>query len=139
MAKATKQDMLRREKLIQKLMADGIDRSTIFNTVASQEGISELTVRKQYYQIVDELQKLVKEQRHELRANLMARQESIYQKAMAKDNLKTALEATNAQAKLGGLYEAEMDSPKRPEAIIFKEKDFSNTLQVVPDKKVENE
>lgn len=138
MTKATKEQMIRREKAIQKLMAEGADRNTILETVAAAEGITTRAVEKQYYQIIASMQELVKEQRHELRANLMARQEAIFQKAMAKDNLKTALEATNAQAKLGGLYDVAIEETKRPEAIIFKEKDFSNPLQVVPDK-AENE
>lgn len=137
MAKATKEDMLRRERKIQELMAAGIDRNQIFQTIAIQERISEGTVKRQYYMIINELQQLAKEQRDELRASLMARQEAIYQKAMEKQNLKTALEATNAQAKLCGLYEPETLAAKQPEAIIFKEKDFSQPLQVVP-KKAEN-
>lgn len=138
MGKATKEDMIRRERRIQELMAAGIDRKQIFATVAKEEKISEGSVRKQYYLIIDELQQLAKEQREELRATLMARQEAIYQKAMDKQSLKVALEVTNAQAKLGGLFEAEVGQSRQPEAIIFKEKDFSQPLQVVP-KKAENE
>lgn len=138
MAKANKADMVRRERLIQELMSQGLDRNTIFRTVAEKENIAESSVCRQYYAIVSDMQKLVKDQRDELRANLMARQDAIYQRAISANNLKTALDATSAQAKLGGLYESEISSPKQPEAIIFKEKDFSNPLQVVP-KKAENE
>jgi hypothetical protein len=138
MAKATKEQILRREQLIHRLMSEGKPRTAIFSEVAKLENISEASVKRIYYQIVGELQKLVKEERHELRANLMARQEAIFQQAFNKGNLKTALEATSQQAKLAGLYEAQTEAPKRPEAIIFREQDFSKPLTVVPDK-AENE
>lgn len=138
MGKATKEDMIRRDKLIQQKMAEGLDRNTIFREIAKVEGVSEASIKRQYYMIIADLEKLVQTDKHELRATLMARQEAIYQEAIKGKNLKTALEATNAQAKLGGLYETEANAPKQPEAIIFKEKDFSTPLQVVPTK-AENE
>jgi len=138
-SRATKETMIKREKRIQELMALGKDRQTILATVAQEENIMEKSVETQYYQIINELQKLVKENRYELRANLMARQEAIYQKAMEKNALKMALEATAAQAKLGGLYDADVVQDKKsPEVIVFKEKEFSKPLAVVPNK-VENE
>jgi uncharacterized protein YoaH (UPF0181 family) len=136
---ATKAQMIRREQRIQELMAQGVNRNNIVRIVADEEKITKPTVIKQYDQLLKDMQGLMQEQRGELRANLMARQEGIFQKAIEKGNLKTALEATNAQAKLAGLFEVEVDVPKRPETIIFKEKDFSKPLAVVPSQKVENE
>lgn len=126
--------MIAREERIQRLMSEGMDRNLMFRTVATEFGVSERSVRKQYEQIVADMQTLVKDQRGELRANLMARQEGIFQAAMGKGNLKTALEATRDQAKLAGLFDAEIEQPKKREAIIFKEKDFSTPLTVVPAK-----
>lgn len=134
MSAKPKLQMIARETRIQQLMTEGMDRGAMLRTVAAEFSVSERSVRKQYEQIVNSMQTLVKEQRHELRANLMARQEGIFQKAIQKGNLKTALEATRDQARLGGLFESEIDQVKRPEAIVFKEKDFSTPLAVVPTK-----
>lgn len=123
--------IIAREERIQKLMSEGMDRNLMLRAVAKEFGVSEASIRRQYEKIVAEMQSLVKEQRHELRATLMARQEGIFQAAMGKGNLKTALEATRDQAKLAGLFESEIEQAKRPEAIIFKEKDFSTPLAVV--------
>lgn len=129
-----KKTIIAREQRIQALMNQGMERNLMLRTVAQEFNTSERNIRKQYEEIVRGMQALVKEQRHELRANLMARQEGIFQKAMEKGNLKTALEATRDQAKLAGLFEAEIEASKRPEAIIFKERDFSTPLAVVPAK-----
>jgi hypothetical protein len=138
MARATKIDLIRREKRIQALMAEGADRTTILNTVAKEEKVSPRTIEEQYYEIVSEIEKLVKENRSELRAQLMARQEKIFKQAMSEGMYKTALDATVAQAKLAGLNDVITEAPKRPEVITIKERDFSSTLTVVP-KKAENE
>lgn len=116
-----------------------MERNLMLRTIATEFGVSERSIRKQYEQIVTDMQALVKEQRHELRAQLMARQEGIFQKAIEKGNLKTALEATRDQAKLAGLFDTEIEPAKRPDAIVFKEKDFSTPLAVVPTKAAENE
>lgn len=129
-----KTTMLQREQLIQKLMAEGVERNTMLKIVAREFKVSERSIRKQYELIVSDIQKMFKEQRGELRANLMARQEGIFQECIKKGNLKTALEATRDQAKLAGLFETEAEEVKRPDAIIFKEKDFSTPLAVVPSK-----
>jgi AraC-like DNA-binding protein len=131
--------MIQREQMIQELMSKGMERNLMLRTVASAFHVSERSIRKQYEAIVSEIQTMVKDQRHELRAQLMARQEGIFQKAIEKGNLKTALEATRDQAKLAGLFEAEIAETKRPEAIIFKEKDFSTPLSVVPQKAASDE
>jgi phosphoribosyl-dephospho-CoA transferase len=133
--------MIKRETRIQELMTSGMERNAMLRQVAAEFQVSERTIRKQYESVVRQMQALVKEQRHELRATLMARQEGIFQKAMEKANLKTALQATTEQAKLGGLYDPDVVNDKKtPEVIVFKEKEFSNVtpLQIVPDK-VENE
>jgi hypothetical protein len=132
--KASKADMLRRNQRIQALMAQGANKGTILATVAKEENIADCTVERQYLNIIGEIQKLVSDNKPEFRAMLMARQESIYQKALERNQLKLALEATVYLAKLAGLFEQAVETPKRPDAILFKERDFSNPLTVVPDK-----
>ena len=139
MAKATKMDMLRREKRIIELMAEGASRNTIFETIALEEKIAERTVETQYLQVVKKMGRLVDEDRAELRANLMARQEAIFKEAMKAKALKVALDSTTAQAKLAGLNEKIEKSPERPKMITLQEKDFSGKLEAVPSKKAENE
>lgn len=140
MAKASKMDMIRREKRIMDLMEEGADRNTIFETVAKEEKISPRTVETQYLHIVKKLDKLLDENRSELKANLMARQEAIYKKALKVGALKVALDSTTAQAKLGGLFENIETEKERPKTIVFKEKDMSGKLAVVPETgKVEND
>lgn len=129
---ATKLEMIKREQRIRSLMGEGRATFEILSIVAEEYKVTENAIRKQYELILKDIQKLMKEERHNLRATLMARQDEIFKEAMSKKNLKVALESTNAQAKLGGLYEHEVSEAKRPEAIIFKEKDFSAPLAVVP-------
>ncbi len=138
MAKATKLTMIRREKAIQEMMSQGIDRTTICETLAAKEKVSAKSIERQYYQIVGAMERLVTENRSELRANLMARQEAIFKKSMEDAKYKTALDATVAQAKLGGLNETVSEETKRPEVITMREKDFSGSLEVVKPK-AENE
>lgn len=129
-----KSKIIAREQRIHKLMSEGMERGLMLRTVATEFGVSERSIRRQYEDIIAAMQTMVKDQRGELRANLMARQEGIFQAAIGKGNLKTALEATRDQAKLGGLFEAEIETAKRPDTIVFKEKDFSTPLTVVPAK-----
>lgn len=138
MAKATKLEMLERERIIIELMAEGVSKTDICEKLANQYKISPRSVETQYYQIVGSMQQLVDEKKGELRANLMARQEEIFKRSMKDAKYKTALDATVAQAKLGGLYENVASEPKQPEIITIKEKDFSGSLEVVP-AKAENE
>ena len=120
-------------------MAEGASRNTIFETIALEEKIAERTVETQYLQVVKKMERLVDEDRAELRANLMARQEAIFKEAMKAKALKVALDSTTAQAKLAGLNEKIEKSPERPKMITLQEKDFSGKLEAVPSKKAENE
>ena len=137
--KATKYDMLRREKLIIDLMGRGTAPKEIWEEVARLEKVSPRTIETQYYQILKEMKKSVSEDRDELRAQLMTQQSQIFNKALEAGALKTALDATQAKAKLAGLYEVEASKDELPKAILVKEKDFSQKLEVVPPPKAEND
>jgi hypothetical protein len=139
MAKATKHQILKREQRIIELMSEGKDRNQIFDIISREDKVSPRTVETQYYRVVSSMEKLVDEDRAELRAKLMARQEAIFTKALTAGALKTALEATVAQAKLAGLNEKIEKTPERPKMITLKEQDFSGKLEAVPAPKVENE
>lgn len=135
MAKATKLDMINREKRIMELMANGADKTSLVEAVAKEFKIATRTVENQYQQVIKKMEKLVEEDRSELRANLMARQEAIYKRALETGALKVALDSTTAQAKLAGLNEKIEKSPERPKMITLKEKDFSGSLKAVPSDK----
>jgi hypothetical protein len=138
MARATKIELLNRYKMIHTLITDGYGREYVIETVAAKFNISPKTVETQYYQIVNGFVKLAEEQRKELQGTLLARQEEIYRKAMGEGQYKLALEATLAQSKTAGIQEKPQEAaPKRTEVITIKERDFSQSLTVVP--KAENE
>ena len=125
--------MIRRETLIQRLIAEGHRPTDIFETVAKEFRVSARTVERQYYSIVNELSSLATEGRKELRGTLMARYEKLYQMAIESANIKSALETCNAQAKLSNLYQHDKTEKKLPEFIEISEQDFSGTLKVVGD------
>jgi len=102
---------------IRKMIGEGYPVDQICEEIARQFKISPRTVQDQYYTILKEISLVVTEDREQLRAKLMARNETIYQKAVTERNYRTALDANMAQAKLGGLFEKEDSSKELPEII----------------------
>lgn len=131
--KATRLELLEREQDIQRLMSQGVDRNQICEQIGRKYAISPRTVETQYYRIVDEMARMVEEGRDELRVSLMARQEMIFKQAAADGQLKTALDAINSQAKLGGLYDAKALDNKQPKVIVIGEGDFSQKSKASDD------
>lgn len=121
--------MYERELKIQEMMAEGVPRETICKVIGKTYNISPRSVETQYYHIVNAMEHLATEGRAELRANLMARNDSLFKKAVADEKYKTALDINVVQAKLGGLFTEKEAQAKQPEVIEIGERDFS----VVPD------
>ena len=134
MAKSTKQIMTLREVRIQELMSEGLDRNEIVDKVSEEFNVSPRGVKDQYYRIVNELTKMVEENRGEVRARLMARNDHLYRKSLAEGKYKTALDANVAQAKLAGLNDKVEKEQRTPEVIEIKEADFSKQIALVGDK-----
>lgn len=79
-----------------------------------------------------------REQLPELKASLMARVDHIFNQALENENLKTALESINLQAKIGGIYDKkEVVEEKTPDIITVKKRD--NVTHISEVKKSENE
>lgn len=131
---ATKQELLDREALIVSLIANGVEKKAIFEEVATKYDLSPRSVERQYYYIIGEMAKEAEAARTELRGTLMARYDLIYKKALADDNLKSALDACNSQAKVGGLLERKTEDkgPELPKVLEFTERDDGEPLKVVP-------
>lgn len=123
--------MLTREKDIQAYIAQGVSVRQMCEELAVKYNVLPRSIYNQYLQIVSEIKKSVLEGREELRAQLMARNDYIYAKALAANNLKTALDATTAQAKLAGLSDKAEAETKRPEIITIKERGATTGLELV--------
>lgn len=68
------------------------------------------------------MEDMVNENKAELRATLMARNDHIFKKSLQEGKYKTALDANMAQAKLAGFGKDEVEAPKRPEFIRVSER-----------------
>jgi hypothetical protein len=138
MAKSTKNLMNMREIRIQELMSQGHDKNYIVEAVSKQFNVSPRGVQDQYHRIVAAVSKMVEENRGEIRANLMARNDHLYRVSLAEGKYKTALDANVAQAKLAGLNDRVEKEHKSPDVITITEADFSKGISLVGDK-AENE
>jgi hypothetical protein len=114
--------MLDREKDIQEAMAQGVPVRRMCDDLAVKHGVQSRSIYNQYLQMVKEIKQSVLEGREELRANLMARNDYIYVESLKAKNLKLALEATTAQAKLAGLGEKTEAGSTKPEIITVRER-----------------
>lgn len=138
MARSTKFELIEREKEIIKYLEAGRPLNDICREMAEKWKVSEHTIKKQYYKIMDDLKEKNGEKKEDLRQTLMLRNDLIYRKAMSKDRLKIALDANSAQGKLSGLYNPEKeDGNKMPQFLETEEADFSGLKVVDGDKKAE--
>lgn len=128
---ADKGDMLKRELDIQTMLNEGSSKSDILKTLSRKWGVSERSIDRQYARIINDIARLAAEDKMELRAKLLARTDHIYRKSLEEGRYKTALDASVAQAKIGGLHEKAEESHKLPEIIEIGVKDFSQPLKVV--------
>ena len=122
---------MERELEIQRLISIGVSGKSMFESVAKKFKVSPSTIKRQYYQIVEELGKQAEEGRKELRSNLMARNDYIFKQSLADGKYKTALDANMAQAKLGGLFDTQSQENEAPTKINILEGDNSGNLRVV--------
>jgi len=113
MSKATKRQMVEREDDIQIKLAKGLDIKDFSAELATKHRCAELSITKQYRTIIKAMVAIQKENRGELKVTLMMRNDHLYRTALAKGNIKYAMDAINLQAKIGGLYEAEKIEEKK--------------------------
>jgi hypothetical protein len=140
MAKANKQEMLEREAFINGLIAEGVPRSSIIAQTARKFRIAESSVIRQYYQILKTLSQRLAEERELIRMELAQQLEEVQRKAIEAGANKVVIEAINSRAKLLGLNEKVEKQVDKAQTVIFREKDMSGPLEVVPDTdKAENE
>ena len=120
MSKATKRQMLEREEAIRDNLAEGRDIRDFVSELAKKHACSELSIKRQYYQILNELVEVSKGARDELRVKLMARNDYLYKQALQQGNLKQAADINNLQAKIGGLYQPDQKkADEKPAAPVF--------------------
>lgn len=132
--------MAAREKRIIELIEQGTPLSEVYALVAHEFKCAEKTVQNQYYKIFKDLGSVTSATKDEWRGRILARQESLYRRAVENGNIKNANDVLNSQAKILGLNEKVAETPDRAETIIFKQKDMSKPLEVVPEeKKAEND
>lgn len=140
MAKANKLEMLERERLINELICKGTSKLEIVQAIAGKYKIAERTAEHQYFQILKKMADDVSKDRELVRMELLKQLEEVQKGARADGSHKIVMEVIMNKAKLLGLNE-KMDTPtERPKTLIYKEKDMSGILAVVPPQgKVENE
>lgn len=123
--------MYMREVDIREMMANGANRKEICEVLGHKWKVAPKTIETQYYHLINEMAEAAEHERAELRANLMARQDSIFKKSMQEGKYKVALDATIAQAKLGGLHDTvKADERTSPEMITVAERDYSGPVLV---------
>ena len=99
--------------------------------LAKKHKCSKSSIERQYYKIMKDLAELQKEQREELRVQMIMRTNHLYQRALETGNIKNAIDAVNLQSKIGGLYQPEKaEKEEKPQApkFVFQER----KLSVVP-------
>ena len=130
-SRATTTEMILREKDIQALIAQGVAVTVMCDELAVKYNVQSRSIYNQYLAIISDIKKSVVEGRDELRAQLMARNDYIYKQALTTGNLKTALDATTAQAKLAGLNELKDQTVTKPTIITLKERGTAAELTIV--------
>lgn len=135
-----KLEIAKREKRIMVLIEQGTSTSETIALVAHEYRVSEKTVRNQYYKLIKGLGNVSSSTKEEWRGVILARQEALYRQAISRGNVKNANDVLNSQAKILGLNEKTAETPDRAETIVFKPKDMSAPLEVVPEtEKAEND
>lgn len=138
--RATKQEMIAREKRIQELISNGYTQSEILDVLSKEFKCTENAIKIQYYEILNSMQKRLIEERELIRMEIAQQLLEVQRKANMSGANKVVIEAAMARAKLLGLNEKVEAQVERPKTILFKEKDMSSPLTVVPtEDKVENE
>ena len=123
MAKATKQEMLKRERVINDLIGKGTSRSDIISQVANEFRIADSSAERQYYQILKSMSIRLSDERELIRMELAQQLEDVQRTAHKEGLNKVVIEAINSRAKLLGLNEKVEKQVERPDTLIFKEKD----------------
>ncbi len=124
--KASKKELYQREVEIVKMIHEGHDRKHVCDVIAEKYGVTSRSIDRQYLKILKDMQESMVENKGELKASLLQKTEYIYKIALAKGNLKTALDAINSQAKIAGILSViEANKPKVPEIITIREEDQS--------------
>jgi len=132
MSKASKQQMIEREKRIHALMGAGHTKAEIAQILSKEFKVTTGAIEKQYYQILSDMKSRVVEEREDLRVEIAQQLLTVQKNAMQAGHGKLAVDSAMARAKLLGLNEKIESTQKRPESLIFKEKDMSGKLEVVP-------
>lgn len=139
MARLTKRQMYERERSIHAMIRRGASVNTIEEKLSKKYECAKSTIRAQYNKVMTDLIEANKEALPELKANLMERANFIFEKALENDNLKTALETINLQAKIGGVYnKSDKAEDKTPEFITIGKK-TENITPISDAKKSTNE
>lgn len=104
------------------MINEGYSKDFIVEAVSSQFNCTPRSIYDQYRNILNSMISLASEDREQLRATLMLRNDEIYRKAVTERKFKTALDANLAQAKLGGLFNETAEKSKQPEFIEITER-----------------
>lgn len=138
--KATKQEMVARSQKIQDLIRNSYTKAEICLELSKEFKCTEYAIEKQYYNILQDMQARLVEERELIRMEIAEQLREVQQNAKRVGANKVVIEAAMARAKLLGLNEKQEPVTKRPDAIIYKEKDMSTPLKVVSNEdKAENE
>ena len=134
MSKATKRQMLEREEDIQVAIEQGKAPRDFTEELARKHDCSPNSIERQYRAIINALIEIQKEDRAELKVKLMMRNDNLFKKALDGNNIKSAMESINLQAKLGGIYEAKKEAKEEKKQPVFNfVENGDKTLQVVPE------
>lgn len=138
--RANKLEMLKRQARIQECISKGYTKNELTELLAKEFKCNSRSIEIQYYQILKDMQTRLTEERELMRMELEQQLLEVQKNAQKVGANKVVIEAIMSRAKLLGLNEKVEAPIERPKSIIFKEKDMSAPLKVVPnEEKVENE
>ena len=122
-SRATKHDLRNREIAICDCLSQGVQINDMCRDLSKQFGVSELTIRRQYLDVMAGLTEQDETKRAELRSQLLLQTEHLQRRATEAGNVKNALDAINTRAKIGGLFDPkQIEAPKRPKIVVIEEK-----------------
>jgi hypothetical protein len=135
MARATKRQLLEREKDIHTAIKKGQDPSSFAAALAKKHKCSENSILRLYREIIRDMRQAQAERRSELQVELERQAKYVQDLALEQNLLKSALDAINLRAKIGGVYkdEAKEEAKEPPKPVFnFMKSDNSVPLSVVP-------
>lgn len=130
-SRSTKHDLRNREIDICDCLAQGVQITEMCSKLSKKYQVTELTIRRQYLEVMKGLTEQDETKKAELRSQLLLQSEHLQRKATETGNIRNALDAINTRAKIGGLFDSKAEkAPDRPKIVMIEEQSQSGLALV---------